>query len=325
KNKQNKKIFAIKKLQKVSLYRNELIESTAQCVKTLTQGKNHFITKIKYVFHDEEFVYIVTDYFSGGDLRKMMNKEHKMEENEIKFLIANILIALSDIRKLNIVHCDLKPENLMFDVKGFLYLIDFGLCKFFNSNSQKKFISFQDSKWHGTKNYVSPELFYGHPQEFASDYFSLGIILYELIFGDTPIKSGTDEEEIKEFYSSKKHLVSPSALKNRNFECESPEVLCSFMNGLLEPEINKRLGRNSIEEIFSHRWIKNINFQEIRRKNFNSPFKSKGELKTKGEYQGSYEVDLYYNDILEEIQTKELFKNFYYNAEEDEDNAINCY
>ena len=149
------------------------------CEKEILSSIHHsFIVNLIYSFQDHDNLYIVMNLFSGGNLLYHLSIKRHFTEEQTKFLISSILIGLEYIHSQNILFRDLKPENLVFDNKGYLLITDFGIAKRYTINNKK------DTS--GTVGYLAPEVLCNVNHGFSIDYYSIGIITYELIFGHRP-------------------------------------------------------------------------------------------------------------------------------------------
>ena len=126
-------------------------------------------------FQDFENLYLIMELYLGGDLRYHLNRNKHFSEEQSKFLISNIILGLEYIHEKKILHRDIKPENLVFDNKGYLHITDFGIAKVYHENNSKE--------TSGTPGYMSPEVMCSINHNFSVDFFALGVILFELIFG----------------------------------------------------------------------------------------------------------------------------------------------
>jgi len=95
----------------------------------LTSSKNPWIVNLRYSFQDENFLYLVMDYLPGGDLMSLLMNKNILTENESKFYIAELILAVESVHKMNCIHRDLKPDNILIDKEGHIELSDFGLSK----------------------------------------------------------------------------------------------------------------------------------------------------------------------------------------------------
>ena len=225
--------------------------------KILSKLNHPFIINLYYAFQDTENLYLVLDYLSGGDLRFHLRKKISFTEKQSKFLIANLLLSLEYIHSHNIIHRDIKPENLILDSRGYLRLTDFGIARIYNENNYKN-----DSS--GTASYMAPESLNGGFYSKIVDYYGMGVIGYELMFGYRPYK-GKDRNEIKE------------NMNKYQIKIENAPLLWSidsvkFINGLLIKKQEKRLGYKSINEIKNHSWFKKFDWSGLYNKILNAPF-----------------------------------------------------
>lgn len=181
----------------------------------LSRLSHPFIVKIYYAFQDFLNLYLSLEYMKGGDLRYYIIKMKKFPEEYIKFLVSSILLSLDYIHLKNIIHRDIKPENILLDDKGYIYLTDFGIAK--NCDD----IAAHDDS--GSPAYMAPEILNNEKQTKGVDYYSLGIVCFELVFGYRPYNG--NRKEIKE-----KLLSSQIQIKRKDIpEGYSIEII-DFIN-----------------------------------------------------------------------------------------------
>ena len=295
----------MKEISKVKAYLKKSLPSTLLEKYILSNLHYPFLANLNFSFQDKEYLYLVLDYLPGGDLRYYLNKEINFSENQIKFFISNIILALNYIHSKNIIHRDIKPENLVFDGRGYLHLTDFGISR--KIKSGKNIIDKS-----GTPGYLAPEVLIKKPQNFSTDFFSVGIICYEIILGKKPFR-GKNKKEIAEKILYKNIKIKPEYLPS-GF---SP-YLSDFINRLLKRNQIERLGYKNIEEIKNHKWLQGLDWDSIENKrltydnipfipligdNFDLNFVNKKE-----------NINLQqYNEYLRKLNQSEIFKNFYFN------------
>ena len=165
-------------MSKAKIIDKKSTESILGEKEILSSIHHSFIVNLIYSFQDHNNLYIVMNLFSGGNLRYHLSIKRHFTEEQTKFLISSILIGLEYIHSQNILFRDLKPENLVFDNKGYLLITDFGIAKRYTINNKK------DTS--GTVGYLAPEVLCNVNHGFSIDYYSIGIITYELIFGHRP-------------------------------------------------------------------------------------------------------------------------------------------
>ena len=301
--KQNKTIYAMKEISKVKAYLDNSLDSIVSENNILKKIRHPLLANLYYSFQDKENLYLILDYLPGGSLRYYISNKFKFNENQIKFIISNIIISIEYIHNCNIIHRDLKPENLLFDNEGYLHITDFGISKEMNRD---KIITDKS----GTPGYISPEVIINKPQNESSDFFSIGIITYELIFGTRPFV-GNNKQEIANNILNTKINLEEKDLPN-NFS----EYAADFINGLLKIKNNQRLGSRGIDEIKNHSWFDDIDWPGIEYQNLEEkkiPFiPDLREDKNILDNNDNKKIDKY-NIILEKINREGIFNNFYFN------------
>ena len=247
------KFYAMKEISKVKAYMKKSLSSIILEQHILSKLHHPFLANLNYSFQDKEHLYLVLDYLPGGDLRFHMYKNKFFSEIQIKFIISNLILALDYIHNNNIIHRDIKPENLVFDTRGYLHLTDFGIARQIRKD---KIITDKS----GTPGYFPPEVLLHKSQNFVSDFFSLGVIGYELIFGKKPF-SGRNKKEIAE-----KLLYRNIDLRKYNLPEGYTQSLADFITRLLKRNKTERLGNNGINEIKNHSWLKDVDWDTMENK-----------------------------------------------------------
>ena len=235
----------------------------------------------------------------------MKNDRYVFNESQIKFFVSNIILSLRYIHKHNIIHRDIKPENLIFDSKGYLHLTDFNISKKIRKN--KPILNKS-----GTIGYLSPEVILNKPQNFASDFYAVGIICYELVMGKIPF-NGRNKKELAE-----KILYKKIALNEHNMLGDYSVLMGDFINKLLRRNYKERLGYKNIDEIMNHPWLEGINWDLIENKLIDVkyiPF-----LPPTGDNFDNHRINKEdktyiknYDEYLKIINNSKYFKKFYYN------------
>ncbi len=141
-----------------------------------------FIVTLRYAFQTPDKLYMVFDFVNGGELFFHLNQEDMFKEDRAKFYSAEILLALQFLHSKNIIYRDLKPENILIDYEGHIKLTDFGLAKELKDEIHKQNKT-KTTTFCGTPEYLAPEIIRGEKYDESVDYWSLGILLYEMITG----------------------------------------------------------------------------------------------------------------------------------------------
>ena len=233
----------------------------------LSKLKHPFIINMICAFQDYENLYLLMEFFSGGDLRYQFNSDHTFTENEIKFFISCLLLSLEYIHSNNIIHRDIKPENLVFDGKGYLHLTDFGIAKIINEQNI--------SDTSGTPGYMAPEVIQGKNHSFPVDFFAIGVIGYELLIGHRPYR-GKNRKEIKKMMSLGEEDILIKEEDNKDNEWSSQCI--NFINRCLRKNVEMRIGYHfGIKELKAHNWFNDLDWKKLYNKKLETSFIPKDE------------------------------------------------
>lgn len=267
KKKDTHKIYAMKVLKKAQLVKRKQVAHTKTERKVLEDISNPFIVSLRFAFQTDTKLYMILDYFTGGELFFHLKNGGRFTEERARFYAAEIAIALQCLHDHEIVYRDLKPENVLLDEEGHIRLTDFGLSKE-NVSTTKLTHTFC-----GTPEYLAPEVIHGQGYGTPVDWWSLGTLLYEMLTGLPPFYNQNLHVMYEKIISGK--LTFPSHL--------SPEAR-SLLTGLLERNPKLRLGtRSGLEEIKRHPFFAVYDFDKLYRKEIRPPFKpetTEGKLDT---------------------------------------------
>ena len=141
---------------------------------------HNFIVQLHYAFTTQNYYCLVLDLCTGGELFHYIQKLGHLSINSAKVLFAEVILALEFLHERNILYRDLKPENILVDERGHLKLTDFGLCKldFKKDDLTSSFV--------GSPEYMSPEILNGEMYNYSVDFYTLGVLFYELVVGLPP-------------------------------------------------------------------------------------------------------------------------------------------
>ena len=177
--------YAMKVLKKVTLIDRNQLDHTKTERDILQHVHNPFLMKMHYAFQTEDKLYMVMDFLNGGELFFHLRKEQRFDEGRIRFYAAEIILGLEALHKAGIIYRDLKPENILLDDEGHIRLTDFGLSKqgIFKLNKD------QTTTICGTPEYLAPEIVIGEGHGKAVDWWSLGILMFEMFVGRPPFQN----------------------------------------------------------------------------------------------------------------------------------------
>ena len=278
-----KYFYAIKAVSlKVTEKRKNLIKHFIQEKNVLQTLDHPFIMKLVRTFKNKENIFYLTEFINGKVLDKLIEKKRNSFRNyyETQFYISFLFIILDYLNAQKICHRDLKPDNLMIDEKGYLKLIDFGTSIQLTNNFSNTIT--------GTPHYIAPEVLLGKGYSFSCDYWSVGIITYELYYGVYPF--GQNASEPMEVYKEvmKKDLTFPD---NGN------EVVNDFIKSLLHKKVYHRLC--SLKKAKESKFFDNFPWDDLVDFKLKPPHKVKGvELEEISNY------TLKYVDYLQKEKNK---------------------
>jgi serine/threonine protein kinase len=248
----------MKEMSKTKIIDKKSVNSIKSERNFLSKINHPFIVNMHFAFQDNTNLYLVTDLLTGGDLRYQLCINKKFNESTSKYFIGCILLGLEYLHSNRIIHRDIKPENLVLDYKGNIKITDFGIARFEQMNNTK------DTS--GTPGYTSPEVMCGLQHTISVDYFALGVIAFEFMFGKRPYL-GNSRKEIKEKIMAKQVRIKfDECPKNWSI------YAVDFINKLLMRKPSMRLGYKNYLDVKNHDWFKNFNWKDLYQKKLTSPF-----------------------------------------------------
>ncbi|CEP60953.1 serine/threonine protein kinase YPK1 LALA0_S02e03422g [Lachancea lanzarotensis] len=286
--KDTNKVYALKAIRKSYIVsKSEVVHTLAERT-VLARVDNPFIVPLKFTFQSPDKLYIVLAFINGGELFYHLQREGRFSLSRARFYAAELLCALETLHNLDVIYRDLKPENILLDHQGHIALCDFGLCKL-NMKGQDKTNTFC-----GTPEYLAPELLLGQGYSKVVDWWTLGVLLYEMLTGLPPYY----DEDVPKMY--KKILQEPLRFPD-GFDKDAKDLLIS----LLSRDPKRRLGFNGAEEIKSHAFFSQLNWKRLWMKGYIPPYKPPvmSSLDTSNfdqEFTKELPVDSVVNDFLSE-------------------------
>nr|XP_014434719.1 ribosomal protein S6 kinase alpha-2 isoform X1 [Pelodiscus sinensis] len=250
-------LYAMKVLKKATLKVRDRVRSKME--RDILAEVNHpFIVKLHYAFQTEGKLYLILDFLRGGDLFTRLSKEVMFTEEDVKFYLAELALALDHLHSLGIIYRDLKPENILLDEEGHIKITDFGLSKEAIDHDKRAY------SFCGTIEYMAPEVVNrrGHTQ--SADWWSFGVLMFEMLTGSLPFQ-GKDRKETMALILKAK-LGMPQFLST---EAQS------LLRALFKRNPSNRLGAglDGVEEIKRHLFFVTIDWNKLYRKEIKPPFK----------------------------------------------------
>ncbi|WRT67439.1 uncharacterized protein IL334_004410 [Kwoniella shivajii] len=275
--KKTDKLFAMKVLSKKEMIKRNKIKRALAEQEILATANHPFIVTLFHSFQSQDYLFFVLDYCMGGEFfRALQTRPGKcLSEEHAKFYAAEVTAALEYLHLNGYIYRDLKPENILLHQSGHIMLSDFDLSKQSGEaggapagikhggpngtilvDTRSCIADFRTNSFVGTEEYIAPEVIKGHSHSSAVDWWTLGILVYEMIFATTPFKGPN------------RNATFANVMKNEVMYPDSPAVtsFCkSFIRKALIKDENKRLGSNSgASEIKSHKWFGSVNWGLLR-------------------------------------------------------------
>lgn len=250
------KIYALKILKKRAIVERNQVEHTKAERNLLESLQHPFLMTLRHAFQNKEKLYLVLDYYKGGELFFHLKSERRFAEADAKIYIGEIGMALGHLHSKGYIYRDLKPENVLLDDEGHMCLTDFGLAKDVQEGEKT-------DTFCGTPEYLAPEIIQGFGHDKAVDWWTLGILLYELTVGIPPFYS----KNVNEMYNKIQH----GTLRFPPFLSEPCKNIITL---LLDRNPKKRLGSiKDFEDVQAHKFFEGIDWQDLFDKKIKPSFK----------------------------------------------------
>ncbi|KAK0753399.1 camp-dependent protein kinase catalytic subunit [Schizothecium vesticola] len=254
-SKHNSRFYAVKVLKKAQVVKMKQVEHTNDERRMLGEVKHPFLITLWGTFQDARNLYMVMDFVEGGELFSLLRKSGRFPNPVAKFYAAEVTLALEYLHSRNIIYRDLKPENLLLDRHGHLKITDFGFAK-----------RVPDKTWTlcGTPDYLAPEVVSNKGYNKSVDWWSLGILIYEMLCGYTPFWDGGSPMKIYENILKGK-IKYPAYIH--------PDAQ-DLLERLITADLTKRLGNlyGGSQDVKNHSWFAEVTWDRLARKDIDAPY-----------------------------------------------------
>ncbi|KAL0894507.1 hypothetical protein ABMA27_013090 [Loxostege sticticalis] len=239
------KLYAMKVLEKEKVIKMKQVDHTLYEKRILEAIRFPFTVSMEFSFKDNSYIYFIMPFVPGGEMFTHLRRMGKFEEPLAKFYASQVVLALEYMHFCNLVYRDLKPENILIDRNGYLKITDFGFCKIL-----------QGRTWTlcGTPEYLAPELILSKGYGFSVDWWSFGVLLYEMNAGYPPFYANEPMKTYEKIVAGKYRCPS-------SFNAD----LRDLVRNVLQVDISKRFGvmKNGAMDYKNHKWFRGIEWEAI--------------------------------------------------------------
>jgi serine/threonine kinase 38 len=318
------KIMAMKMLKKTEMVkRNQIQHVRSERDLMASSEGQQWIVQLYCSFQDDEYLYLVMEFLPGGDMMTWLINKEIFTEQETKFYIAELVLAVHSIHQLEYVHRDLKPDNILLDEKGHIKLSDFGLSKPFGGagvtetkeiekaaneyqmdntlTTREKLVTWKKNGRHllysqvGSNGYMAPEVLLKKGYGVECDWWSVGVIMFEMLCGYPPFYADNPMQTCHQIVRFKEFLEFPDDVPLSD---AAVDLITRFLC-----DQNERIGLNGIEEIKQHPFFIGIDWDNIR--THRAPFEPQLSSNIDTKYFDNFES----NDMYKTIREKKKFVN----------------
>ncbi|CCK69219.1 cAMP-dependent protein kinase catalytic subunit TPK3 KNAG_0C01060 [Huiozyma naganishii CBS 8797] len=253
-SKHNGRFYALKVLRKKTVVRLKQVEHTNDERKMLSVITHPFIIRLWGTFQTSQYVFMVMDYAEGGELFSLLRKSKRFPNPVAKFYAAEICLALEYLHDLNIIYRDLKPENILLDKNGHIKVTDFGFAKYVPDITYTLC---------GTPDYIAPEVVNTKPYNKSVDWWSFGILIYEMLSGHTPFY---DKNTMKTY----ENIINAPLIIPAYVTEDAKDIL----KGLINRELSERLGnlQGGTADVKAHPWFSEVAWEKLLARSIETPY-----------------------------------------------------
>ncbi|ODV88548.1 hypothetical protein CANCADRAFT_124337 [Tortispora caseinolytica NRRL Y-17796] len=250
----NRRYYAIKVLKKAQVVKMKQVEHTNDERRMLKLVEHPFLIRMWGTFQDSKNLFMVMDYIEGGELFSLLRKSQRFPNPVAKFYAAEVVMALDYLHSNNIIYRDLKPENILLDKSGHIKITDFGFAK------EVPDVTYTLC---GTPDYIAPEVVSSKPYNKSVDWWSVGILIYEMLAGYTPFYDRTPLKTYENILQC--HVRYPSYIH--------PDAR-DLLEHLITKDLTRRYGNlaNGTADIYNHPWFAEVVWEKLYSKTIETPY-----------------------------------------------------
>lgn len=248
-HKRTKALYALKYINKQRIAAQRAVSNIIQERRLLEEIDSPFVCNLRFAFQDDENLFMVLDLMLGGDLRFHLDRAGSMSEEIVRFYVCEMALALDYLHSKGIVHRDIKPDNILLDERGHAHLTDFNIAVHFTDRKALTSVA-------GSMAYMAPEILSKKGYSCTIDWWSLGVVAFELLFGKRPFRGKTNSALTNSIMREDPRFPDnlPQHLKAETF---------NFIERILVRDVNKRLGckgSGGMENLKRHPWFTGVDW-----------------------------------------------------------------
>lgn len=250
----NGRFYAMKVLKKERVVNMKQVEHTNDERRMLKLAQHPFIIRMWGTFHDCHNLFMIMDYIEGGELFSLLRKSQRFPTPVAKFYAAEAFLAIEYLHDLDIIYRDLKPENILLDKNGHIKLTDFGFAK------EVADVTYTLC---GTPDYIAPEVVATKPYNKSVDWWSFGILIFEMLTGYTPFYDPTPMKTYENILNGT--ITYPDYLP--------PDIL-DLLQKLIVKDLTQRLGnlQGGSSDVKNHPWFKEVIWERLLSRDIETPY-----------------------------------------------------
>ena len=248
------RFYAIKLLEKAEVVKRKQVQHTNDELHILKNIKFPFLVELWGTFQDSSNLFMVMEYVEGGELFALLRRSQRFPSQVARFYASQVVLAIEYLHTKGIIYRDLKPENILLDKHGYIKIVDFGFSKEINDKT---------CTFCGTPEYIAPEVIASKPYNISVDWWSLGVLIFEMLTGYTPFFAETIMKTYRNILQ--REIQYPSFLE---------PLAIDLLQRLITRDVSLRLGNmiTGARNVKAHPWFGNIVWEKLVSRSIQAPY-----------------------------------------------------